>query len=123
MEHGDKLENYRDKRGKWRWRMKDPQGRIIAASTQGYVNKKDMLANRERVTGRSIMARQEWLNKTHGIDGWECPENYLVEFTHIQCLTTDDGETVAYIVGLDKAKLAANTDRILAALAKADNTP
>ena len=52
MEHGDKLENYRGKRGKWRWRMKDPQGRIIGASTQGYVNKKDMLANRKRVTRR-----------------------------------------------------------------------
>lgn len=49
---GTKFKLYTDKRGKWRWQLKDAQGRILGASTQGYVNRKDMLENRGRVTGR-----------------------------------------------------------------------
>lgn len=44
----DKLEIYKDKAGKWRWRKIAPNGRIVAASCQGYVNKSDCSSNANR---------------------------------------------------------------------------
>ena len=36
---------YCDKVGKWRWRVTMPNGRIVGASTQGYVRRWDCEAN------------------------------------------------------------------------------
>jgi uncharacterized protein YegP (UPF0339 family) len=36
-----KFEVYSDKSGQWRWRFKANNGRIVADSGEGYVNKKD----------------------------------------------------------------------------------
>ena len=38
-------EFYRDENDKWRWRRTAPNGRIIGASSQGYVNKSDCVEN------------------------------------------------------------------------------
>ena len=32
---------YKDKGGKWRWRITAGNGRILAVSSQGYINKQD----------------------------------------------------------------------------------
>lgn len=40
-----KCEIYKDNEGKWRWRAIAQNGRIVAASHQGYVNKADCIAN------------------------------------------------------------------------------
>ncbi|MEO1103958.1 MAG: DUF1508 domain-containing protein, partial [Pseudomonadota bacterium] len=37
----DKVEVYQDKRGEWRWRLMDADGRVIGASSEGYVDKAD----------------------------------------------------------------------------------
>lgn len=39
------LEFYQDKRNKWRWRLGSDNNKIIAASTQGYVNRLDCVYN------------------------------------------------------------------------------
>jgi len=36
---------YKDNEGKWRWRAIAKNGRIVAASHQGYVNKQDCIKN------------------------------------------------------------------------------
>ncbi len=41
----DHTEYYEDKRGKWRWRTWSTNGRIIGASSQGYVTKRDAKDN------------------------------------------------------------------------------
>jgi uncharacterized protein YegP (UPF0339 family) len=41
----DKWEFYQDSEAKWRWRRTASNGRIVGASTQGYVNKSDCIAN------------------------------------------------------------------------------
>jgi uncharacterized protein YegP (UPF0339 family) len=38
-------ETYQDARGKWRWSCTASNGEIVGASTQGYVNKADCIAN------------------------------------------------------------------------------
>lgn len=40
MEEG-KFELYRDKRGQWRFRLKAANGKIIAASSESYVDRRD----------------------------------------------------------------------------------
>lgn len=44
----DKLEVYRDKRGKYRWRRTASNGRIVGRSTEGYERKSDCEANMTR---------------------------------------------------------------------------
>lgn len=44
----DKWEFYKDPKGDWRWRRTASNGNIVAASTQGYVNKSDCVANAQR---------------------------------------------------------------------------
>jgi len=44
-----KLQIYKDKRGKWRWRLTANNGKIIASSSEGYANKSDMWDNAELV--------------------------------------------------------------------------
>jgi len=41
----DKWEFYQDAKKEWRWRRIAPNGRIVGASTQGYVNKSDCINN------------------------------------------------------------------------------
>ncbi|MCK9202323.1 MAG: DUF1508 domain-containing protein [Gallionella sp.] len=44
----DKWEFYKDPKGEWRWRRTASNGNIVGASTQGYVNKSDCVANAQR---------------------------------------------------------------------------
>lgn len=44
----DKWEFYKDDKGEWRWRRISPNGNIIGASSQGYVNKSDCIDNAKR---------------------------------------------------------------------------
>lgn len=44
----DKWEFYKDAKGEWRWRRISPNGNIIGASSQGYVNKSDCVDNAKR---------------------------------------------------------------------------
>ena len=36
-----KFEVYKDKAGEWRWRLRASNGKIIADSGEGYINKQD----------------------------------------------------------------------------------
>ena len=44
-----KLQIYKDKRKKWRYRLRASNGKIIASSSEGYANKGDMWDNCELV--------------------------------------------------------------------------
>ena len=44
----DKWEFYKDAQGLWRWRRTSPNGNIVGASTEGYVNKEDCVGNAVR---------------------------------------------------------------------------
>jgi len=45
----DKWEFYKDQRtNKWRWRRTAPNGNIVGATTEGYVNKADCEGNARR---------------------------------------------------------------------------
>lgn len=44
----DRWEFYRDARKKWRWRLVAINGRIVAASTEGYLKRSDCIANAQR---------------------------------------------------------------------------
>jgi uncharacterized protein YegP (UPF0339 family) len=44
----DKWEIYKDNAGEWRWRRTASNGRIVGASSQGYVNRGDCLDNARR---------------------------------------------------------------------------
>ena len=46
--NGDTWELYLDKAGKWRWRRTARSGQIVGASTEGYVNRTDCIANARR---------------------------------------------------------------------------
>ena len=48
MYNQDKWEFYKDNRGEWRRRRTASNGRIVGASTEGYVNKADCIANARR---------------------------------------------------------------------------
>jgi len=45
----EKLDFYKDKSGKWRWRLTHNNTKIIAASCQGYHKKLDCIKNADRV--------------------------------------------------------------------------
>ena len=45
---GDKWEIYKDGAGEWRWRRTAPNGNIVGASSEGYKNKSDCIANAQR---------------------------------------------------------------------------
>ena len=45
-----KLETYQDKRKQWRWRLKADNGKIIAASSEGYNNQHDMENNIRQIS-------------------------------------------------------------------------
>ena len=44
----DRWDFYKDNSGEWRWRRTAANGKIVGASTQGYVNKSDCIANAKR---------------------------------------------------------------------------
>jgi len=44
----DRWEFYKDNRGEWRWRRIAPNGKIVGASSEGYKNKADCIANARR---------------------------------------------------------------------------
>lgn len=44
----DKWEFYQDSSNEWRWRRIASNGRIVGASSQGYVNKSDCIENTRR---------------------------------------------------------------------------
>jgi len=44
----DKWEFYKDSQNLWRWRRIASNGRIVGASSQGYVNKSDCVENARR---------------------------------------------------------------------------
>jgi uncharacterized protein YegP (UPF0339 family) len=44
----DKWEFYKDAENQWRWRRTAPNGNIIGASTEGYINKGDCAGNARR---------------------------------------------------------------------------
>lgn len=45
---GDTWEVYQDAASQWRWRRKARNGQIVGASSEGYRNKSDCLANARR---------------------------------------------------------------------------
>lgn len=44
----DKWEFYKDNAGEWRWRRVASNGKIVGASSQGYVNRTDCVENARR---------------------------------------------------------------------------
>lgn len=44
----DRFEFYPDNRGKWRWTNYSSNGRIVGASSQGYVSKQACIENARR---------------------------------------------------------------------------
>jgi uncharacterized protein YegP (UPF0339 family) len=42
---GHVWEIYKDKADEWRWKRIAPNGKIVGASTEGYVNKQDCISN------------------------------------------------------------------------------
>lgn len=44
----DQWQFYQDNYGDWRWQRKAPNGRIVGASTEGYRNRADCVANARR---------------------------------------------------------------------------
>ena len=44
----DKWEFYTDAKGEWRWRRFAPNGKQVGASSEGYKNKADCVANAKR---------------------------------------------------------------------------
>ncbi|WKB82749.1 DUF1508 domain-containing protein [Cellulophaga lytica] len=44
----DKWEFYQDISKEWRWRRTASNGRIVGASSQGYINKSDCIGNARR---------------------------------------------------------------------------
>ncbi len=44
----DSIEYYQDKRGEWRWRMVDGDGKVVGAACEGYTGRADCEANAKR---------------------------------------------------------------------------
>ncbi len=44
----DKWEFYKDEAGEWRWRRTARNGELVGASTEGYKNRSDCVANARR---------------------------------------------------------------------------
>jgi len=48
MASPDTWKIYQDNRGEWRWNRKAANGKIVGASTEGYKNRADCVANAKR---------------------------------------------------------------------------
>jgi uncharacterized protein YegP (UPF0339 family) len=46
--HNDKWEIYQDRNLQWRWRRISPNGNIVGASAESYVNRIDCVKNAQR---------------------------------------------------------------------------
>jgi outer membrane protein OmpA-like peptidoglycan-associated protein/uncharacterized protein YegP (UPF0339 family) len=55
----DKWEFYKDHENKWRWRRTAPNGNIVGATTEGYVNKVDCEGNARRNGWDGVLISQE----------------------------------------------------------------
>jgi outer membrane protein OmpA-like peptidoglycan-associated protein/uncharacterized protein YegP (UPF0339 family) len=55
----DKWEFYKDTQDKWRWRRTAPNGNIVGATTEGYVNKADCEGNARRNGWDGVLFSQE----------------------------------------------------------------
>jgi len=44
----DKWEICKDSKGEWCWKRIAPNGKVVGASTEGYKNRSDCIANAER---------------------------------------------------------------------------
>ena len=44
----DKWDFYKDDIGEWRWKRTAPNGEIVGASSEGYVNRQDCVENARR---------------------------------------------------------------------------
>lgn len=57
-----KWDFYRDRKGEWCWRCKANNNKIISASTEGYKNKEDCMANAR------MMGYERDMDKTVSVD-------------------------------------------------------
>lgn len=64
----DRIEIYKDKRGKYRWRRMAANGRIVGASSCGYERKKDCEANLMR--GQVTSDQWEFFRDRSGAWRW-----------------------------------------------------
>lgn len=64
----DKLEIYRDKRGKYRWRRTASNGRVVGKAAEGYEKKSDCEANMNR--GRVASDKWEFYKDKAGEWRW-----------------------------------------------------
>ncbi len=46
--NGDRWDVYKDSRGEWRWKRTARNGAIVGASSEGYKNRTDCVANARR---------------------------------------------------------------------------
>lgn len=44
----DKWDIYQDAKSEWRWKRTAPNGNVVGASTEGYKNRADCVANAKR---------------------------------------------------------------------------
>ncbi len=56
-----KLTYFKDKAGKWRWRLRAANGEIVASSSEGFSNKADMLVNIELTANGLHDTMRQWL--------------------------------------------------------------
>jgi uncharacterized protein YegP (UPF0339 family) len=47
----DKIQSYKDEAGEWRWKRTAPNNEEVGASTEGYINLSDCMANATRING------------------------------------------------------------------------
>jgi len=59
-----KVEFYKNKRNLWSWRLKAPNGRIIAVPGEDFNNKVDAVSNFHMVANYSSEAQIRFFNKT-----------------------------------------------------------
>jgi uncharacterized protein YegP (UPF0339 family) len=71
----DRWEIYSDKAGEWRWRRTATNGRIVGASTEGYVKKSACVANARRHGYENPNAAREYAR-----DKWEVYEDKAGEW-------------------------------------------
>ncbi len=81
-----KLELYQDARDEWRWRLKLANGRIIAASTEGYHNHSNCAGNAEYVLMR------EWHNPQGGTLMSNQAEKEIADLRNQQAACVDQEE-------------------------------
>jgi len=64
----EEIEVYQDKRGEWRWRMIDVNGKVVGAACEGYNAKSDCEANAKR--GKNAKDKWEFYEDRAGNWRW-----------------------------------------------------